>query len=72
MSAFLCPACDGKLTEAVILTGRALWCANPKCNSVAADVGGEGRTSQEAFAALEKAVEAEREADLKDMRRAEG
>jgi len=70
MSDFKCPSCSAPLREGVITGGRELWCSNIKCESIAADVGAEGRTTQQAFDALTKVVEAEREADIKDMGRA--
>lgn len=70
MNDFKCPSCSVKLTEAVTKYGRELWCSNPKCESLEADVGGVGRTSQEAFDLLSKSVEDEREADLNDIKKA--
>jgi ribosomal protein L37AE/L43A len=72
MSEFNCPACSKPLTEAVTRNGREIWCCNPKCESTAADMGATGRTPQEAFDVLTQALEAEREADLKEMKEMKG
>lgn len=60
---FMCPCCKKQLKEALEnIDGEVktvLWCMSWKCKSLACDMGGSGRTAQEAFDMLCKEYDKE-------------
>lgn len=63
----ICPSCGNKLAVSFksspgVTPHYEVWCPVGRCPSEAANQGAQGRTEQEAFAALEKAIEAEENA----------
>jgi len=59
-----CPECGVKLKQSHELSagGKSsvfIWCSNPDCKSLAADLGVHGYTYTDAFKTLENAIEEE-------------